>query len=277
MEQGSLFPTEQGTPQGGVISPLLANIALHGMETVINQQFPARSKMTKGKRTWVAKAQLIRYADDLVILHEDQSVIEASRAIIANWLVPMGLELKPSKTRLAHTLHEVDGAAGFDFLGFTVRQFAKGKHRGGFSGKGVPLGFKTFIKPSKSSVQRHYDRLAEIVDAHRSKPQAELIDALNPVIRGWTNYHCRVVSKRIFVGLGHLLYQKLRAWGHRRHPTKAKGWTAHKYWTIIKGKGWWFATRQGQQVMRLVRHADVPIVRHVKPGRRGGAGEPESV
>lgn len=106
--------------------------------------------------------------------------------------------------------------------------------------------------------------MVKVVDAHCCKTQAELIDALNPVIRGWCNYHARVVSKRVFTRLGHLLYQKLRAWARRRHPNKAKGWIAHRYWQIRPGKGWWFATGQHKRTYRMNRHGDVVIVRHIK-------------
>ncbi len=208
--------------------------------------------------------QLIRYADDFVIIHEDRTTVESAKILITDWLAPMGLELKTSKTCLTHTLEEVDGQIGFDFLGFTVRQFRAGKYRTDVRKKGFSLSFKTFITPSKTGVKRHYDQLTKLVDAHKSKTQAELIDALNPVIRGWSNYYSRVVSKRTLTRLGHLLYQKLRAWAHRRHPGKANGWTAHRYWFIQKGKGWWFMSRQGKQRVRMVRHADTPIVRHVK-------------
>ncbi len=264
MEGGRLFPTAEGTPQGGVISPLLANIALHGMETTIQQAFSYGTRKVGDQRKWVSKVQLIRYADDFVIIHEDQTTIEMAKTLITDWLRPMGLELKISKTRLTHTLNEVDGNVGFDFLGFTVRQFRVGKYRTGYWKKGVPLGFKTSVRPSKVGVERHYRQLAKIVDAHKSKAQSELIAALNPVIRGWTNYYSRVVSKRTFTRLGHLLYQKLRAWARRRHRNKTTAWAIHKYWTICKGKGWWFAAHQGKQRHQLARHADTLIVRHIK-------------
>ncbi len=273
MDGGQLFPSTEGTPQGGVISPLLANIALHGMESALQQAFTYGTR--KGK--WVSKIQLIRYADDFVIIHEDKDRVETARSLIVDWLAPMGLELKASKTRLAHTLNEVEGKAGFDFLGFTVRQYRVGKNRTGVWRKGYPLGFKTLITPSKTGIKRHYDQLAKLVNAHKCKSQAALIDAMNPVIRGWCNYYAHGVSKRVFTRLGHLLYQKLRAWARRRHPNKANGWTTHRYWFIRKGKGWWFLARQDQQTYRMVRHADTPIVRHIKPGRRGGARQPESI
>lgn len=264
MDGGRLFPTLEGTPQGGVISPLLANIALHGMETAMHQAFAHGTCKVGDIRKWVSKVQLIRYADDFVIIHEDRGTVEAASVLITDWLAPMGLELKASKTRLTHTLNEIEGVVGFDFLGFTVRQFQAGKYRTGVWKKGFPLGFKTFVTPSKTGIKRHYDQLAKVVDTHKCKPQSELIDALNPVIRGWSNYYSRVCSKRTLTRLGHLLYQKLRAWARRRHPNKTEGWTTHRYWFIRKGKGWWFMSRQGKQMFRMVRHADTPIVRHIK-------------
>jgi RNA-directed DNA polymerase len=118
MDGKQLFPTSEGTPQGGVISPLLANIALHGMEERIKREFPKRDTSIKGKRITYNAAQLIRYADDFVILHEDLTVVQRCRDIISEWLKDMGLELKPSKTRLVHTLIQVDGQSpGFNFLG----------------------------------------------------------------------------------------------------------------------------------------------------------------
>src|SRR5262249_14416199 len=148
IDNGTLFPTEQGTMQGGTISPLLANIALHGMETVIAKRFPTRNH----KRFYTP--QVIRYADDLVVLHEDVAVIKECREILAEWLKDMGLEFKPSKTRITHTFIGVDGKPGFDFLGFNVRQYPVSKKKSGKDNKGEKLGFKTFIKPSQTSIQR---------------------------------------------------------------------------------------------------------------------------
>ena len=118
MDGAALFPTTEGTPQGGVASPLLANIALHGLAEAIRAPFPQGN----GK----AKPLVVRYADDFVILHHDLAVIEETQRLASAWLAGMGLELKPSKTRITHTLHAHDGQRGFDFLGFTVRQFPVG-------------------------------------------------------------------------------------------------------------------------------------------------------
>jgi len=124
LDQGQWFPTQAGTPQGGVASPLLANIALHGMEERIRQAFPRRNAEGQGNRQ---PPHLIRYADDFVVLHEDLAVVQQCQQLLSEWLAPMGLGLHPSKTHITHTLHQYEGKVGFDFLGFTVRQFPVGQ------------------------------------------------------------------------------------------------------------------------------------------------------
>ena len=117
---------------------------------------------------------LIRYADDFVILHKDLKVILQCKEIIENWLIDIGLELKPSKTRISHTLNEHEGNRGFDFLGFTVRQFPVGKDHSGKNGNKEILGFKTIIKPSKNKIKAHIKKLGEVIDKHKSSPQIAL-------------------------------------------------------------------------------------------------------
>ncbi|HEV8637891.1 MAG TPA: reverse transcriptase domain-containing protein, partial [Chloroflexota bacterium] len=223
MDGGRLFPTDEGTPQGGVISPLLANIALHGLETAIAAAFP---KYIDGNARW--RPITIRYADDFIVLHHDHAAIERAREIASHWLAGIGLELKPSKTRITHTLDPVDGNVGFDFLGFHVRQYRVGKtHTGTTRGKGrevVRLGFKTIITPSKEAVRRHHAALAEIIHRHRTAPQAALISALNPVIRGWTYYYSASAASETFKQLDHLTYWKLARWAKRRHRKKSGHW-----------------------------------------------------
>ncbi|BAZ21453.1 RNA-directed DNA polymerase [Kalymmatonema gypsitolerans NIES-4073] len=260
MDNKQFQETSEGTPQGGVISPLLANIALHGMEEWIKQYaetLPGRSGY--GKRDKRSSLSLIRYADDFVILHEDITVVQRCRIIISEWLLDMGLELKPSKTRLTHTLdkHE-DEEPGFNFLGFNVRQFRVGKYHS-------KQGFKTIITPSKEKQRIHYERIASIINDHSQAPQAALISRLNPVIRGWSNYYSTVVSKEVFSSLDDLMYPKLKAWAKRRHPKKSGEWVSKKYWHTIGGDNWVFSTSpEGKNPMRLYTHAEKPIIRHVK-------------
>ena len=260
MDNMQYFDTSEGTPQGGVISPLLANIALHGMEERIKQYadtLPTRSG--KGKRDNRFSLNLIRYADDFVILHEDITVVQRCREIISEWLKSMGLELKPSKTRLAHTLIQYEQEKpGFDFLGFTIRQYSVGKYDS-------KQGFKTIITPSKKKQKVHYDKIASVIEAHKAAPQAALISRLNPIVMGWANYYATVVSKDTYTDLDNLMYQKLESWANRRHPRKTKGWVANKYWQSINGNNWVFATKEGEaNPLRLLNHVSTPIVRHVK-------------
>lgn len=267
MDGEQLFPTSEGTPQGGVLSPLLANIALHGMENRIKQAFPRRTITLKGKYAgYQPGATLIRFADDFVILHEDITVVQRCREIISEWLSDIGLELKPSKTKLTHTLSTINGEKpGFDFLGFNIRQFPVGKHHTGKNTLGENLGFKTIITPSQKKVQAHYDHIALEIDAHKSAPQAALIKRLNPIIRGWANYYATVISKEIYAQLDDLVYQKLVSWGKYRHPKKSLGWVSKKYWQSIGGDNWVFATTEvGKNPLRLLDHASIKIVRHVK-------------
>ncbi|MEG4812834.1 group II intron maturase-specific domain-containing protein, partial [Microcoleus sp. F8-D3] len=212
-----------------------------------------------GKRDNRRSISLIRYADDFVILHENLTVVQRCKEIISEWLKGMGLELKPSKTRLAHTLIQYEQEKpGFDFLGFTIQQFPQGKYHS-------KQGFKTIITPSKQKQKVHYEQIARVIEAHKAAPQAALISNLNPVIMGWANYYATVVSKEAYSDIDYLMYQKLSAWAKRRHPKKNGGWVSKRYWQSIGGDNWVFATRkEGLTPLRLLSHADTPIVRHVK-------------
>jgi RNA-directed DNA polymerase len=258
--QKAYSPTNEGTPQGGVISPLLANIALHGMENRIAQAFPGRTG-----RNYFCQPNLIRYADDFVILHEDLAVVQKCQQIIAEWLKSMGLELKPSKTRLAHTLNKYESEEpGFDFLGFNIKQYPVGKYQSGKSSNKTLLGFKTLIKPSKKKLKIHTEKISSVIKSHNTAPQEALIDHLNPVVQGWTNYYSTVVSKETYKKADMLTYQQLRAWANSRHPNKTPGWVAKKYWQTLENDNWSFASRRKGKVMRLKKHSETPIVRHVK-------------
>ncbi|HEY9612774.1 group II intron reverse transcriptase/maturase [Allocoleopsis sp.] len=265
MDGKELFPTSEGTPQGGVISPLLANVALHGMENRIKQYVGSLKYLDKNKKNRMDSVSLIRYADDCVILHKDLTVVQGCQTIIADWLKDMGLELKPSKTRLAHTVNPVENEKpGFNFLGFNIRQFSVGKYHSGKSTQGELLGFKTIITPSQEKVKVHYDKIADVISSHKALPQAVLIQHLNPIIRGWANYYSTVVSKVTYAELDKLMYQKLRAWAKRRHPKKNMGEVVKRYWMTIGSDNWVFATRKENYPLRLLSHTDTPIVRHVK-------------
>lgn len=251
MEGGEFSPTDEGAPQGGVLSPMLANVALYGMEEAVHRAF----KVKEGKPS------LIRYADDFVVLHPTREGVEKAKQVIEHWLQGIGLELKPSKTRLVHTLEALEGPAGFDFLGFNVRQYRAGKTRSAHSTTGKPLGFKTLIKPSREAINRHVAALGKITREQRTAPQAGLIAALNPIILGWANYHRAVVAKATFQRCDALLYHMLRRWARRRHPNKGSRWVMRKYWAVDQGKGWKFIAQDGA---RLKAHSATPIKRHIK-------------
>jgi len=255
MDQGTWQDTEAGTPQGGVIFPLLANIALHGLEETVMKL----ALTTKEKR----KLTIVRYADDFVVMHNDRSMIERAQGVIKEWLKGIGLELKAEKTRISHTLEGEN--PGLDFLGFNIRQYKVGKHRSGKSTNGTILGFKTLIKPSDKSIRNHKEQLSQIVSRHKSAPQEALIVRLNQVIRGWCNYFKTVVSKETYSDMDKYLWELLWKWTKRRHPNKSDEWIAKKYWTPTKDVQWNFiGMTKHKEEIELTRHSKTEIIRHVK-------------
>ena len=272
LEGDGFSPTEQGTPQGGVISPLLANIALHGLEQVVMDAFPKETVKAGKTPEYSYKPKVVRYADDFVVMHHHLDVIVKCKNIVQTWLKGMGLELKESKTRITHTLEHHEGRVGFDFLGFNVRQHRVGKtHRRtlsnfGRAGKGVELSFKTIITPSKTAIKRHYEKVAGIIVRHNATSQESLIERLNPVVRGWCNYYKTVVSGRTFNRLDHLMVKRLLRWAYRRHGKVGRRKVVAKYFNPQRnktrtGRCWDFATPQG---LCLYTYADTSIGRHIK-------------
>jgi RNA-directed DNA polymerase len=261
MDGGQLFPTSEGTPQGGVISPLLANIALHGLATAVEDAFQA-TKFPNGRYEqgipW--KPVVIRYADDFVILHRDLDALKQAQQVAAEWLKGMGLEMKPSKTRITHTLEMSDGSAGFDFLGFHFRQYPRGSTGCMRNTNGQLTGFTISVRPSLASQKRFLEKIREVVHSHRNAHQAGLIRLLNPIIRGWGNYFSTAVSKDIFGKMDHLIFKKLWAWALRRHPNKGRHWVASRYW-LLRTRGWTFGI-DGK--ITLHKLSEIPIRRHIK-------------
>ena len=196
-----------------------------------------------------------------MILHRDLTVIEKAAGIAQEWLSGMGLELKPSKTRITHTFNKHEGNVGFNFLGFHVRQFKVGKCNYRTSGhSGILVDFKAIIKPSNEAIHRHYRQVAEVIERNKSADQANLIHLLNPKIRGWCGYYSTVVSKKVFSKLDHLVTKKLLGWARRRHVHQSRRKTASKYWSFSeKGRSWTF---QSPDKSKLQWYADVPIKRH---------------
>jgi RNA-directed DNA polymerase len=253
LEQGQWFATESGTMQGGPLSPLLANVALHGLEEMIAQRFP------RSARRRFYPPRVIRYADDLVVLHADRQVIEQICELIEQWLQPIGLRLKPAKTRITHTLQVDVGEPGFDFLGFNVRQYPKRKAE---AKEPKRTGFTTLIKPAKTLIRRQNEKLSELTRRYRHEDQATLIRVLSPVIIGWSRYCSTAVSKDIFSRMDYLLWQRLMVWAKRRHPNKPVDRVVHKYWSFAPGKRWQFETPDRK--LQLYHHSQTPIRRHVK-------------
>jgi RNA-directed DNA polymerase len=254
MDGKKLFPTEEGTPQGGVVSPLLANIALHGLENELIE-WVKTWYCGKGvcKRDHLAAFSFIRYADDFVCIHNSKERVEEAKEIITKFLENIGLKLKENKTKIVHVTE------GFNFLGFNIRQHQVGKHH---SGKlnGKLLGHKTIIKPSKEAIAKHMENLKEVVAKHKAAPQEALIGKLNPKIKGWGNYYRAVVSAEIFSSLDYHLNHKLRRWVKRRHPRKNAKWWYNKYWMNKGNKRWVF----GNENATIAFHSDIKIQRHKK-------------
>ncbi len=233
-----------------LFSPLLMNIALHGMETAILQAYKVKER-----------PQVVRYADDFAIFHPTEEGVKKAQTVVESWLREIGLELKPSKTRISHTLTPYQGNIGMDFLGFTIRQTPVGKNRTGTNGRGQPLGFKTIITPSKEAIQGQVRKLGTICKKCQAASQERLIRQLNPVIRGWSTYYRTVVSKVVFNHCDHAVYEMTRSWAKRRHPYKNGYWVKDRYWKTDETRKWIFRDQEGPC---LRKHSDTAIRRHVK-------------
>lgn len=251
---------EKGTPQGGIISPLLANIALHGMETdtknILAGKLFEYMKAQKGKASYLLAAKkisIIRYADDFVVIHPDIAVVEEAKAYIEQWLRGIGLELKPAKTRICHTTLPLENnQPGFNFLGFHVRQYTV---------KSKKQGYATYIKPSKESIKKHLKAIRDFLRRYRGTTQEAVIKNLNPIIKGWALYFRSVVSRKVFEKTDHKTFLKLWQWARFRHPHKGQRWIKDKYFPHHKKEKWRFNSPDGSV---LVRHSDHKIQRFTK-------------
>ena len=242
--KGQLAATVAGTPQGGIISPTLANVALNGLETDLVMHLGAKLGKSRVPKLRIG---VVRYADDFVVTCASKDVLEGEvRPWIEAFLAQRGLRLSPAKTRVTH-INE-----GFDFLGWNFRKY-----------RGVLL-----IKPSRKNVKAFYGKVREIVKSHKMVTQADLIKLLNPVLRGWAQYHHPVVAKETFSKIDSLLWWRLTSWARRRHPKKSSRWVAEKYWPTIEGRTEFAVRIRGadgeHQWRRLYRLADTEIVRHRK-------------
>jgi RNA-directed DNA polymerase len=248
MDGNEYLNAEQGTPQGGVISPLLANIALDGMESYLKEYIKEKYNKTTARRL-----RVVRYADDFVVIHEKKSVIEDCQEGLKEWLLLRGLSLSEEKTRIVHTTE------GFDFLGFNIRQYTKPKKKGQWNVKRQNRGFVTLTKPSLEAIKNHKQEMGKIIDKMKAATQEELIEVLNPKIQGWANYYRYAVSSSVFKHLDNWLWQKLWRWSTRRHPNKGRKWVADKYFRTIRGRKWRFATEDTM----LYKYALTKIRRYI--------------
>jgi RNA-directed DNA polymerase len=258
VEGGVFQETEAGTPQGGVISPLLANIALHGMEgaltvrkTLPNGKVVVTDEGVKYKRDGqlCGRRAVVRYADDFVMFCESKEDAEKSVSILTEWLKERGLTLSPEKTRIVHLTE------GFDFLGFNVRHYK--------AAKTSKSGWKLLIRQSKKSVQRIREKLRDKWRLLRSRNVKVAIKELNPVIRGWANYFRIGVAKEVFHSLDSWMTWKQIRYVRQMHPTKPTYWTRAKYFgrlNVEREDNWVFGDKQTG--MLLQKFSWFPIERH---------------
>jgi RNA-directed DNA polymerase len=236
VELGTWKPTTAGAPQGAPLSPLLANVALDGMERLFGAEDERGRHVRPGLRRGSNHGiSLIRYADDLVVTAPTREVLETYVGPkLSAFLGERGLRLSEAKTRIVH----ID--EGFDFLGFSVRRY-----------RGVVL-----TRPQKEKVVRHLRAIHDYLRQHRQATPSQIIGDLGPVIRGWANYYRHGASKHAFHTADHHVQAKLWRWAKRRHPTKTAAWIRSKYfdsrWNFVDGR------------TRLARHDEVPVTRHSK-------------
>jgi RNA-directed DNA polymerase len=246
LEDANWFATEAGTPQGGIVSPTLANLTLDGLEALLAKMFPRRQE--KGR--WIhPKVHLVRYADDFIITGSSHELlINEVRPLVEAFLRERGLELSADKT---HVTRIQDG---FDFLGQHLRKY----------------GGKLLVTPSKKNTQVFLAKVRGVIEANKSAMQANLIVQLNPIIRGWVNYHRHCVASRAFSRVDFEIWRKLWRWCRRRHPNKSAGWVKDRYFHTIGDRTWNFAaftrTHNADQPIwkRLVYASDTLIRRHWK-------------
>jgi RNA-directed DNA polymerase len=256
IDRGEFIPTEEGTPQGGVISPLLLNIALHGMENAAGVRY--RNSVRSDAETVAGSPVLVRYADDYVAMCHSREQAEQVKQRLAAWLAPRGLSFNEDKTTIVHV------EDGFSFLGFHVRRYLDRQGSG-----------KLLIKPDQQSVKRFRKRLTAEVKALRGANAAAVIARLTPIIRGWSAYYRSVVSSRVFVGLDHHLWRLTYRWARHTHPNKSRGWVATRYFGRFdrtRRDRWVFGDRATGAY--LTKFAWTRIVRHVPVQGRASPDDP---
>jgi RNA-directed DNA polymerase len=253
LEKQIFHPTEAGTPQGGIISPVLANLALDGLERALAQQY----RGPKGK--WPSSGvNLVRYADDFIISARNRETLEEIRGVVAQFLAERGLRLSEEKTRVTH----ID--TGFDFLGQNIRRYHG----------------KLIIQPAKENLHAYLDKCRAFIKANPSMAAGELIQRLNPIIRGWTGFHRHVCSKKTYRYSDYALFKALWRWARRRHPkTKPAAWVRQKYFRTHGRRTWTFSGevhnwKGREQTVHLLYATNTRIRRHIKIQARANPYDP---
>jgi RNA-directed DNA polymerase len=243
MEDGAFHETPAGTPQGGVISPLLLNVALHGMEAALGVIRGFRGKI-------VGKRAVVRYADDFVVFCESKEDAERVKdVLLPPWLAERGLSLSPEKTRIVHLTE------GFDFLGFNVRHYE--------APKTSKSGYKLLIRPSKKAVVAKRKDLRDAWLRLKGQNVIAVLRALNPIIRGWANYHRRVVASETFREMDNWMLYRAKRYARFTHPTKPWKWRKARYWGKLNKErkdNWVFGDKQSGSY--LLKFSWFKIVRH---------------
>jgi RNA-directed DNA polymerase len=231
-----LNPTKAGTPQGGIISPILANMTLDGIEKLLLAEYPKKTQprsISSGN------------ADDFIVTANSEETAREIKDKIAVFLKKRGLELSDDKTLITN-INE-----GFDFLGWNFRKYKD----------------KLLTKPSKKSIKRFTETISQTLRKGTAWSQEVLIAKLNPIIRGWTNYHSSVVSSETFQTLDHIIWEMLWRWAKRRHPNKSKNWFVNKYWKRNTTRRWNFRTERNSLLLlsktRIYRY--IPLKLQMNP------------
>ena len=234
-----LFPTDAGTPQGGIISPILANLTLDGIEKLLKDKYhTGKNGIFSQRQASKHKVNYLRYADDFIVTAKTEEIAKDVKELIKQFLKDRGLELSDEKTLITH----IDD--GFDFLGWNFRKY-KGK---------------LLVKPSAKSIKKFTEEIGAKIERGIAWTQEALIDNLNPIITGWTNYHRSVVASEIFNKLDSIIWNMLWHWAKRRHPGKSKHWIADRYWHTKGNRSWVFSTDKNE--LKLL--SDTKIVRHTQ-------------
>jgi RNA-directed DNA polymerase len=241
IDRNVFYETQEGAPQGSPISPVLANLTLDGLEATVNGHYPSGVKRQR-------QLHMVRFADDFVAFARSRGPLETEvKPRVEAFLAERGLSLSAEKTKLT----DID--QGFDFLGQNVRKYSG----------------KLLIKPAKKNIKAFLDKVRTIIKTHRHLSAGQLIVKLNPIIRGWVNFHRHVVSKKVFSYIDHQIFQALWRWARRRHRRKGNRWIYRKYFRPKNKhcKGFYGRSKRkdgSYRPLQLVKAANIPIQRYVK-------------